>query len=496
MPDSPQFERPTRRQLRTQRLAAKNERPADFDAMSKAVARPAGSAGSAARSRRRSRWRFLTNPVACYFIFLAVVAFLVIFGLVMVFSSSSVDLISAGLSPYKQLITQGIYAIVGVGAAVGLRAVPVRVYKRFSMMFLIIALILQLAAGLFGKSVGGNTGWLVIGPIQFQPAEILKLALCIWMPYGIYVGRKLQRNTWKSYLIPIAMFLAAAAAVMVGKDLGSMLIIAIIATAALFAGGLSAKLFATFAAFGGLAVAYAVVGSGNRMDRIRALMGGCSVDSSSAQGICYQTIHSNFAIGSGGIWGVGLGASREKWNYLPEAHNDFIFAIISEETGFIGALLVILCFVMIGWTLIVIASRMKDKPYERLVLICIMAWICGQALINIGVVLEILPVIGLPLPFVSSGGTALIMCLASVGVAARMASEEKHLKAMFGHFSDNRRKRRAIRANKKAQARRARKEQARAAAQAKRDARDAKLEAKAAKRVAKAEAREARRRRK
>lgn len=495
MRDSPQFERPTRRQLRQRRASAQQDRPADFNAMSAAVSRPEASIAPQA-PRKRRWWRFMTDPVVCYCIFIAVVAFLTIFGLVMVFSSSSVDLISAGQSPYAQLITQGIYAVIGVAAAFAFGAVPVRMYKRFATLFLAIALVLQVAASSFGKSVGGNTGWLEIGPIQFQPAEVVKLALCVWMPYAIYVGKKLKLGKVGAYITPAIGFGLAVLAVLIGKDLGSALIFGVIGVTALFAGGLSLWAFFALFAAGAVAVAYLVFSSGDRMDRIHALLGGCNINSSAAQGICYQTIHSNFAVGSGGIWGVGLGASREKWNYLPEAHNDFIFAIISEETGFIGALGVILCFVLIAWTLIVIASKMKDKPYERLVLICIMAWLCSQALINISVVLEILPVIGLPLPFVSSGGTALIMCLASVGVAARMASEEKHLKRMFNHFSANRRKRRAIRAKKKDAARRERNAKAAAAADAKREARDAKLAAKAAKRVAKAEAREARRRRK
>ena len=135
-----------------------------------------------------------------------------------------------------------------------------------------------------------------------------------------------------------------------------------------------------------------------------------------------------YAMGSGGLLGVGLGNSREKWGYLPAAHNDFIFAIIGEELGFVGAGLLILGFVTMGWCLVVVALQARDV-YPRMVLVCIAGWIVGQALINICVVLKILPVIGLPMPFVSSGGSALIMCLIAAGVAVQMMKQQPDVAA-------------------------------------------------------------------
>jgi cell division protein FtsW len=160
-----------------------------------------------------------------------------------------------------------------------------------------------------------------------------------------------------------------------------------------------------------------VVTSPNRMKRILAAYQPCTSDD--VAGVCYQAIHAKYAMGSGGLLGVGIGNSREKWNYLPEAHNDFIFAIIGEETGFIGAVMVIVLFAILGWCLVCVALQMKNR-YVAMVLVCIAMWLVGQALVNIMVVIGFLPVMGVPLPFVSAGGSSLIMCLIAAGVGVSM----------------------------------------------------------------------------
>ena len=141
---------------------------------------------------------------------------------------------------------------------------------------------------------------------------------------------------------------------------------------------------------------------------------------------CYQSIHAKYALASGGFAGVGLGNSREKWNYLPEAHNDFIFAIIGEELGFVGAIVIIIMFVLIGWCLECIALQSKDR-YTSIALVSIAVWIVGQAIINIMVVIGLLPVMGVPMPFVSAGGSSLIMCLTAAGVAISMMRQETQI---------------------------------------------------------------------
>lgn len=384
-----------------------------------------------AGTRPRKWWRLLGEPIVCYYAFIITVLILTAFGLLMVFSSSTVDLVAQGQSPFGQLLTQSIFAIVGIGLAIAASFISLRLYQILSFWALVVAMALQaLTLVGFGVSSGGNTGWIALGPLQFQPAEIMKLALCIWMPQVITVGKKRKLGNVRAFVVPLIFFGVCFLLVLAGKDLGTGLIILLIGAVAIFVGGFSLKVY-----FGAGAVAILgivgifVLGSSNRMNRITALFSGCS-DAADAQGVCYQTIHGLYAIASGGLTGVGLGASREKWNYLPEAHNDFIFAIIGEETGFLGAGVVILLFAVLAWCLINIARHMKNEPYPRLVLVCITAWIVGQALINIMVVLQLLPVIGLPLPFVSAGGSALVMCLVASGVAVRMAREQSDIKAV------------------------------------------------------------------
>ena len=388
--------------------------------------------GNARGGEQKKWWQMLREPIVCYYGFILTVIVLTLFGLLMVFSSSTVDLVAAGESPFGQLITQSIFAVLGVAVAVAASFVPLRFYQWISFVALVLAIGLQALTLLgFGVSAGGNTGWISLGPVTFQPAEIMKLALCIWMPQVITVGKQRKLGSIKSFATALIFFGICFAFVLAGKDLGTGLVILLIGAVAVFAGGFNLKIYF---AVGAVAIAgivgIFVLGSSNRMNRIAALFSGCS-DASDAQGVCYQTIHGMYAIASGGLTGRGLGASIEKWNYLPEAHNDFIFAVIGEETGFIGASVVILLFAILAWCLINIALQMPNHPYPRLVMVCITSWIVGQALINIAVVLQLVPVIGLPLPFVSAGGSALVMCLTASGVAVRMAREQDDIKAIF-----------------------------------------------------------------
>jgi cell division protein FtsW len=344
-----------------------------------------------------------------------------VFGLLMVFSSSSVEMVADGESPWTQVFSQALYGFLGVIVALIAMHLPLVLYKRASFGFLLFGFMLQaLTFSPLGISVNGNSGWIGFGPISFQPAEILKLALCLWLPIALGSSQKRVKSEGplKAYWVPALGFIIAFGLIMVGKDLGTAMIIVLIGVVAFLLGGFPIRWLLSIGAVGAVGiVGVFVLGNNNRMSRILAAYQPCSA--SDAQGVCYQSIHGLYAMASGGLTGVGLGNSREKWNYLPEAHNDFIFAVIGEELGFIGACMVILAFIVMGWCLVRVAWLSRDG-YARMVMVGIAAWIVGQAMINICVVLGILPVMGLPLPFVSAGGTALIMCLISAGVAARM----------------------------------------------------------------------------
>ncbi|GAA0635416.1 peptidoglycan glycosyltransferase FtsW [Bifidobacterium pullorum] len=378
---------------------------------------------------RHTGWRSLLNPLWCYHGFRVAVLVLTCFGVIMVFSSSSVDMVSQGASPWRQALNQGVYCVIGLALALLTMHMPCRLYRKLGPAAIGVAMLLQaLTLTPLGITQYGNTGWIGIeGVFTLQPAEVMKLALCIWMPSALIVARKRsQERGVLAYLGPGLVYLACLALVMLGKDMGTGMIIVAIGVVAFLIGGFPLKWMALGVGVIGAAAAAFVISSPNRLNRVLAAYTACS--GTNTQGVCYQSIHARYAIASGGLLGVGIGNSREKWNYLPAAHNDFIFAIICEETGFIGGALVILLFVVIGWCLLAMALQSRNR-YASMVLVCVACWLVGQGLVNIAVVVGLLPVMGVPMPFVSAGGSSLIMCLGAAGVAASMMRDNPQVGA-------------------------------------------------------------------
>ena len=377
--------------------------------------------------------RSLLNPLWCYHGFRLAVVILTVFGVIMVFSSSSVNMIANGQSPWSQALKQGLFCAGGIVVAAMAMAIPSRAYRKCSGAFLVFALVLQfMTLTSLGVEVNGNKGWIGIPNVfTVQPAEIVKLALCIWMPGELIDAREKVRKGAKplellrAYDRLLVGYLASLILIVAGKDLGTAMIVVAIGCIALLLGDFPVKALLASVAVCMVGVIALVIVSPNRVQRIMAVYQECSA--SDLEGVCYQAIHGKYAIASGGLLGVGIGNSGEKWGYLPEAHNDFIFAIIGEETGFVGAALVILLFFVLGWSMMVIALKTYDR-YISIVLICIAVWIVGQAFVNIGVVVGIFPVVGVPMPFVSAGGSSLIMCLGAAGVAISMMKEQPQIK--------------------------------------------------------------------
>lgn len=380
-------------------------------------------------SEQYTGWHMIMNPLWCYHGFRIIVAALTVFGLIMVFSSSAVTMVATGASPWAQLISQGIYCVLGVIAALILMHVPYNLYRRIALPAMVVAIVLQFATLTpLGIEVQGNRGWIGIpGVFQIQPAEIMKLVLCFWLPRAVLEAQKHAKKLgWKAYLHVIGWYGLGLLAVVLGKDLGTALIIIAIGVTGLLLGGFPLRQFAMAAGVLLVGVIGLIIISPNRMSRIIATYTECSP--TDLQGVCYQAMHAKYAMASGGLLGVGIGNSREKWNYLPEAHNDFIYAIIGEETGFIGALAVLLLFLMLGWCLVIVALRTRNR-YVSISLVCFTVWIVGQALINMGVVVGMLPVMGVPLPFVSAGGSSLVMCLGAAGIADSMMRAQPEIRA-------------------------------------------------------------------
>ncbi|MCT1829887.1 MULTISPECIES: putative lipid II flippase FtsW [Brevibacterium] len=369
--------------------------------------------------------RLLDLPVTSYYLVFICVLALIGFGLIMVLSASSITAYRAGEgSSFSVFNRQGIYAIIGVTVMIALSYAPVNWFRKAAPIIFIGALALQtlpLIPGL-GHEVQGNAGWIRIGGFQGQPAEFTKVALAIWL--ATFFAHKATKLTSLKEVMPAIIGLAAVLGlVLAGRDLGTALIVMATALGTVFVAGLPWRYLIT--AFLGIAavVTLLVITSANRMARIRAMFVGHENEAMDPLGQHWQSNHGLFALASGGWFGVGLGASREKWLWLPEAHNDFIFAIIGEELGLLGSVAVLLLFSVLGYGLIRIVLRTDDRMIQAATA-GIFMWLIGQALVNIGVVSGVLPVIGVPLPFVSYGGSALLATCIAAGVVLAFARAE------------------------------------------------------------------------
>ncbi len=361
----------------------------------------------------------LDSPLSTYYLLIAATVALLAIGLVMVLSASSVGAMSRTGTPYAIFVNQARFAVVGVVCAVIASRVPVDTWKRVAVPLLVTAMTLQLLVFTpLGESVNGNRNWLKLG-IQFQPSELGKLGLVLFGASVLYAKRRLLHE-WKHAVVPvIAPFgILLVGLVMAGHDLGTSLVLLLIMGALLWSAGVSGKLFAVAGAGAAGLVALLVVTSNNRMDRLASF-----VNCEDVQNQCWQSQHGKFALADGGLLGLGLGGSREKWNWLPEPHNDFIFPIIGEELGLGGTLIVLVLFACLALACYRIVMHTSDM-FVRVATAGVMAWVLGQAIINIGAAIGVLPVIGVPLPLVSSGGTSLVTVLIALGMVASFARSE------------------------------------------------------------------------
>jgi cell division protein FtsW len=371
--------------------------------------------------------RLFRHETPNYFLLLGTTVFLVIFGLVMVLSSSAIedfrdagDLRGLG-SFFESFTKQGVFAAIGIPLMLIASQLPVTFYKKWGWVVLGGAVLLQVFVVVAG--VGDyNRNWIAIGPVTVQPSEFMKLGLALWLAM-ILVKRGSTLTSWRALLIQVAPVAAIAIfLVLVGNDLGTTIVLLTVLLGALFFAGVKLRYLTVavvvMAALGGMASMV----SSSRMERILLWLNGCTADDYSS--LCWQPQHGLFALAAGGIFGTGLGNSKAKWSWLPEAHNDFIFAIIGEELGLLGALVVLLLFVVLAIAFVRIIRASRD-PFARIVASAVMVWVVGQAFINIGVVLGLLPVLGVPLPLISAGGSALISTLLAIGVVLSFARNKE-----------------------------------------------------------------------
>ena len=347
----------------------------------------------------------------------AITLFLSAFGLVMVLSSSSVESGVAG-NPYGAFTTQAVVALVGAG---GMLALATRVrtawLPRVAPILFFGAVGLQLLTALtpLGTNIGGNQNWIRILGFSLQPSEFVKLGLVLVL--AAFFSRRPGELLGVRGILPAVAFTGIAiGAVYLGHDLGTCLILALIGFGGFLMSNVRLPVLLLLGGSAGGALLLFSQANGSRTDRLAAWSSGCT----DLLGTCWQTTQAQWALANGGLTGVGIGNSVSKWFWLPEADNDFIAAVIGEETGLIGLVVLLGCFVAMAVVLLRIATCTHDR-FTRAAAGMTLAWLVGQAFANIAVVVGVAPVFGVPLPFVSAGGSSLLANLAVVGCMMALA---------------------------------------------------------------------------
>lgn len=380
------------------------------------------SVEAAAAGWRASIKRALDKPLTSYHLVLGVTGLLLSLGLLMVLSASSVTSLNEYGSSYAIFMKQATWVVVGVPLAWVASRLPLGLIRAIAWPALMVSVVLIAMTYLpgFGVSVNGNRNWLSFGgPLQIQPSEFAKLALVIWCA-DVYSRKDRLLDQWRHMLVPMMPVCGLVVALVILQgDLGTALVLFAVVLGMLWVVGAPARLF------GGALLVVAVLAFGlavsqpERVARLSDFMN--PLANYGSQG--WQASHGFFALATGGLWGSGIGASSQKWGNLPGAHTDFIFAVIGEEFGLFGTLVVLGLFVMLAYAGIRIAARSTDR-FITYASAGIVIWVLSQALINIGMVLGLLPVIGVPLPLISYGGSALLPTLVALGLLLSFARKE------------------------------------------------------------------------
>jgi cell division protein FtsW len=384
-----------------------------------AGAKPEATAQDGGARNRFGAW--LGRPMTSFHLIVAVAGLLTTLGLIMVLSASGVRSYGADGSAWVIFAKQVLWTVVGlIGAYFSMR-MSVRFIRRVAFpgyVVTIILLVLVLVPGI-GNLANGSRKWFVIAGFSMQPSELAKIAFAIWGAH-LLAARRMERASLRDMLIPLVPAAVIALALIVAQpDLGQTVSLGIILLALLWYAGLPLRVFVTSLVAVFVAGAILAMSAGYRSERVRSWIN----PETDPQDSGYQARQAKFALAHGGIFGDGLGQGVAKWNYLPNAHNDFIFAIIGEELGFVGAFALLALFGLFAYTGMRIARRSAD-PFLRLLTAATTMWIIGQAFINIGYVIGVLPVTGIQLPLISAGGTSTAATLFMVGIMANAARHE------------------------------------------------------------------------
>lgn len=382
-------------------------------------------AGSPAQTRVRSRAQTaalraaLARPLSSYYLLLGASALLLTIGLIMVLSASSVYSYRYYDDSYAVVKRQLLWVVIGLPCAFIASRLSVSWVRRLAWPAYLVSLTLLLLTAFFGDERNGNQNWLVVGPLAIQASEIAKLGLILWAA-NVYARKERRLGSVHHVMIPVVPgMLLATGLVVAGRDLGTALVLFAILLGMLWVVGAPARLFVVcFSIIGAVAVFLAAMDS-ERLSRITNFADPFKDYLNTG----WQPAHGLYALSTGGWLGQGIGGSTQKWGDLPEAHTDFIFAVLGEELGLAGTLLVVGLFFTIAFAALRIAMHTED-PFVRYMTFGIVVWLLGQMMINVGMVLAVLPVIGIPLPLVSYGGSALLPSLVALGILIGFARRE------------------------------------------------------------------------
>ncbi|WP_240139795.1 putative lipid II flippase FtsW [Streptomyces sp. MUM 178J] len=369
------------------------------------------------------------RPLTAYYLILGSSLLLTVLGLVMVYSASMIQALNLSLPASYFFRKQFLAAVLGAGLLFLASRMPVRLHRALSYPLLVGTVFLMVLVQIpgIGHAVNGNQNWIHLGgPFQLQPSEFGKLALILWG--ADLLARKNDKRLltqWKHLLVPLVpVAFMLLGLIMLGGDMGTAMILTAILFGLLWLAGAPTRLFVGVLAVAGTVGALLIGTSQNRMDRL-SCVGAIELG---PEGECWQAVHGIYALASGGWFGSGLGASVEKWGQLPEPHTDFIFAIAGEELGLAGTLSVLVLFAALGYAGIRVAGRTED-PFVRYAAGGVTTWITAQAVVNIGAVLGLLPIAGVPLPLFSYGGSALLPTMFAVGLLIAFARQDPAAKA-------------------------------------------------------------------
>jgi cell division protein FtsW len=365
--------------------------------------------------------RTLDRPLTPYYLLLGATGMLLAIGLVMVLSASSVDSYEhhSGNSYYwatKQLM----WVLIALPCAWIATRMPLKLLRFAAWPLVLVSLVLLvLTQTSLGVEVNGNQNWLGLGPLQIQPSEVAKFSLVLWCA-DVYARKDVLLGSWGHMFVPVVPVTALLTGlVLVGGDLGTALVLFAITLGLFWVVGLPARIFVAAVSVVSVAALYLAASSPERLNRITSF----TKPFKDFQNSGWQAGHGILGMASGGIFGKGIGASQQKWGNLPEAHTDFIFAVLGEELGLVGTLLVLVLFLTIAYAGIRVAMQ-TDNLFVRYATAGIVIWLMAHVFINIGMVLALLPVIGIPLPLVSYGGSSLVPELVALGLVIGFARAE------------------------------------------------------------------------